>query len=133
MDNKRSRTDVMSEVIFLGKLVERIVAGKIRVPRFQRTFVWKQGDLHKLLESILRGFPIGSILVWDTAEEIASTERIGPVKIGSPPDGSVGYLLDGQQRVSTLGSGSSIWRLLPSLSRPIRWPERPRARVSPLS
>ena len=102
MDNKRSRTDVMSEVIFLGKLVERIVAGKIRVPRFQRTFVWKQGDLHKLLESILRGFPIGSILVWDTAEKIASTGRIGPVKIGSPPDGSVGYLLDGQQRVSTL-------------------------------
>lgn len=100
--NKRSRTDVMSEVIFLGKLVERIVAGKIRVPRFQRAFVWRQADLHALLESILRGFPIGSILVWDTVENIASTERIGPVEIGSPPDGSVGYLLDGQQRVSTL-------------------------------
>ena len=102
IDNKRSRTDVMSEVIFLGKLVERIVAGKIRVPRFQRAFVWKQTDLHALLESILRGFPIGSILVWDTEEKIESTERIGPVAIDPPPNGSVGYLLDGQQRVSTL-------------------------------
>lgn len=102
LDNKRSRTDVMSEVIFLGNLVERIVAGKIRVPRFQRAFVWKQADLHALLESILRGFPIGSILVWDTEERIASTERVGPVTIGPPPAGSVGYLLDGQQRVSTL-------------------------------
>ena len=100
--NKRSRTDVMSEVVFLGKLVERVVAGKIRVPRFQRAFVWRQEDLHALLESILRGFPIGSILVWDTDEKVASTESVGPVTIGRPPPGSVGYVLDGQQRVSTL-------------------------------
>ena len=101
-DDKRSRTDVATEVIFLGRLVERIVGGRIRVPRFQRTFVWKQADLLALLDSILRGFPIGSILVWDTEENIESTERIGPVRIGPPPGGVVGYLIDGQQRVSTL-------------------------------
>ncbi len=99
---ERRRTDVMSEVIFLNKLVERVVAGRIRVPRFQRPFVWKQGDLHALLESILRGFPIGSILVWDTDQPISSTDRIGPVPILPPPKGSIGYLLDGQQRVSTM-------------------------------
>lgn len=102
LDSRGGRTDVLSEVVFLGKLIERIVAGKIRVPRFQRAFVWKQADLHALLESILRGFPIGSILVWDTEENIASTERIGPVPITSAPAASVGYVLDGQQRVSTL-------------------------------
>ena len=101
-DGKRSRTDVVTEVMFLGRLVERIEAGKIRVPRFQRAFVWKQGDLLALLDSILRGFPIGSILVWDTEENIESTGRVGPVKIGPPPGGVVGYLIDGQQRVSTL-------------------------------
>jgi len=102
LDSRGGRTDVLSEVVFLGKLIERIVAGKIRVPRFQRAFVWKQADLHALLESILRGFPIGSILVWDTEENIASTEHIGPVPITSAPAASVGYVLDGQQRVSTL-------------------------------
>lgn len=101
-EDKRSRTDVATEVMFLGKLVERIAAGKIRVPRFQRTFVWKQADLLALLDSILRGFPIGSILVWDTEEKIESTERIGPLKIEPDPGGVVGYLIDGQQRVSTL-------------------------------
>ena len=101
-DGKRSRTDVVTEVIFLGKLVERIAAGNIRVPRFQRAFVWKQADLLALLDSILRGFPIGSILVWDTEENIESTDRMGPVKIDPPPGGVVGYLIDGQQRVSTL-------------------------------
>ena len=101
-DGKRSRTEVVPEVVFLGKLVERIAAGKVRVPRFQRAFVWKQPDLHALLDSILRGFPIGSILVWDTEENIESTQRIGPVVINSRPSGLIGYLLDGQQRVSTL-------------------------------
>ena len=96
------RTEVVPEVVFLGKLVERVAAGKIRVPRFQRPFVWKQGDLYQLLDSVLRGFPIGSILVWDTENVIETTERVGPVEVRPPPDGLVGYLLDGQQRISTL-------------------------------
>ena len=101
-NGSQARTEVVPEVVFLGKLVERIAAGKIRVPRFQRAFVWKQPDLHALLDSVLRGFPIGSILVWDTEENIESTERVGPVKVSPRPDGLVSYLLDGQQRVSTL-------------------------------
>ena len=100
--DSRSRPEVVPEVVFLGKLVERIAAGKIRVPRFQRAFVWKQTDLHALLDSVLRGFPIGSILVWDTEETIETTGRVGPVDVDPRPAGLVGYLLDGQQRVSTL-------------------------------
>ena len=103
MSNRRQvRTEVVPEVVFLGKLVERVAAGKIRVPRFQRPFVWKQGDLYQLLDSVLRGFPIGSILVWDTEDAIETIERVGPVEVRPPPDGLVGYLLDGQQRISTL-------------------------------
>lgn len=98
----KGRAEVVPEVVFLGKLVERVAAGKIRVPKFQRPFVWKQGDLHQLLESVLHGFPIGAILVWDTEEDIETTRRVGPVEIGPSPGGPVGYLLDGQQRVSTL-------------------------------
>ena len=98
-----SRMEVVSEVVFLGKLVERAMAGKIRVPKFQRDFVWKQSDLHKLLESVLYGYPIGSILVWDTERKIETRKSIGPVDVGLPPDGlEVGYVLDGQQRLSTL-------------------------------
>ena len=99
---RQKRTEVSPEVVFLGSLVDRVAAGKIRVPRFQRAFVWKRPDLTALLDSVLRGFPIGSILVWETERSIASNDRIGPVKIGRRPDGAVGYLLDGQQRVSTL-------------------------------
>ena len=96
------RTDVLPEVVFLGKLVEQVAAGRIRVPRFQRAFVWKQADLHDLLDSVIRGFPIGSILVWETEDAIESAPRVGPIEISDRPGGQVGYLLDGQQRVSTL-------------------------------
>ena len=96
------RAEVSPEVAFLGNLVDRIATGKVRVPRFQRGFVWKQQDLHALLDSVLRGFPIGSVLVWDTDMEIATVARVGPVEVGPPPAGLVGYLLDGQQRLSTL-------------------------------
>ena len=101
-DGSRARTEVMPEVVFLGKLVERVAAGKIRVPRFQRAFVWKQADLYALLDSVLRGFPIGSILVWDTEETMETTQRVGPVEVSHEATGLIGYLLDGQQRVSTL-------------------------------
>lgn len=102
MSDIEKHTEVVPEVIFLGKLVERVAAGKIRVPKFQRDFVWNQPDLSALLDSVRRGFPIGSILVWDTEKGIQSTPRIGPLEISPGSDGSVGYLLDGQQRVSTL-------------------------------
>ena len=129
-NDRQKRTEVVPEVVFLGKLVERVAAGKIRVPRFQRPFVWKQPDLSALLDSVMRGFPIGSILVWDTEKNIESTGRIGPIKISLRADGSAGYLLDGQQRVSTLAGTLLLtddmdpivdqieWRLYYDLDRP---------------
>lgn len=97
------RAEVVPEVIFLGKLMERIASGKIRVPKFQRPFIWRQHDIFALLESVYMGFPIGSILIWETDQEnIESTPFVGPIEVGRRPLGKVGYLLDGQQRVSTL-------------------------------
>ena len=120
-DGRQNRTEVVPEVIFLGKLIERVAAGKIRVPRFQRAFVWKQPDLAALLDSVLRGFPIGSILVWDTDEKIESTPRIGPVEISPRTDGMVGYLLDGQQRVSTLAGTLRLTVDMDSIVDQIDW------------
>ncbi len=91
--------------------------------------MWKQQDMHALLDSVFRGFPIGSILVWETEEDIESATHVGPIKVGVRPDGLVGYLLDGQQRISTLvgtlrlpeGSTSTVdqidWRVYFDLER----------------
>ena len=83
--------------------------------------MWKQSDLAALLDSVLRGFPIGSILVWDTDKKIESPPRIGPVEISPRPDGMVGYLLDGQQRVSTLAGTLRLTDDMDSIVDQIDW------------
>ena len=120
-DGRQKRTEVVSQIVSLGWLVERVAAGKIRVPRFQRAFVWKQPDLSALLDSVLRGFPIGSILVWDTDRQIESSPRIGPIEIVSRPAGLVSYILDGQQRVSTLAGTLRLMGGTASIVDQIDW------------
>jgi len=98
-----NQTEVVSEVVFLGKLLERIASGRVRVPHFQRAFVWSQMDVLDLLDSVFEGFPIGAILLWETdPKNITSSSHVGPIKVDSSPSSYVEYLLDGQQRVSTL-------------------------------
>jgi Protein of unknown function DUF262 len=90
----------------LRSMLEDVQRGNIRVPRFQRPFVWKDDQRLELLESIRDNMPIGSLLVWRTTKfELDSFPAIGPHFI--PPltsASSLGrqYLLDGHQRVSTL-------------------------------
>ena len=49
------------EALFLD-----IDAGEIKLPRFQREFVWDKEQSAKLIDSILRGFPIGTFIFWKT-------------------------------------------------------------------
>ena len=88
-NGNRGRTEVITEVVFLGKLIEQIAAGKVRIPRFQRPFVWKQEDLHQLLDSVLRGIPIGSILMSGTQIILIESASNGSdqSKSAPPPGG----------------------------------------------
>ncbi|MEM9463146.1 MAG: DUF262 domain-containing protein, partial [Myxococcota bacterium] len=98
----KKKTDVKQEVLFLGRLLEGLLEGKIRIPHFQRPFVWRQSDMLRLLDSVVLGYPIGSILLFDTGTKVSSHDRVGPITIGANPRGTISYLLDGQQRLSTL-------------------------------
>jgi hypothetical protein len=90
----------------LKGLLEDVQNGHIRVPRFQRPFVWRDEQRLQLLESIRDNMPIGSLLVWRTSQfELACFPKVGPHTIPSSSTSSVSgrqYLLDGHQRVSTL-------------------------------
>ena len=54
----------------LSRLVERVNAGEIKIPKFQRGFVWQRPAVIALLESILQGYPIGSLLFWRTEQKL---------------------------------------------------------------
>lgn len=87
----------------IDKLINRINSGDIRIPAFQRPYVWKQNQILELLDSIVKNYPIGSILLWSTSERLKHTRNIAGYAI---PDNDleypVNYVLDGQQRLSSV-------------------------------
>jgi hypothetical protein len=101
--------DPSPEILRIEQLVNGVKVGDIRLPKFQRPFVWDKGDILKLWDSVYKGYPIGSILLWLTKEELASERKIADLDINDRPDEyPTNYLLDGQQRLSTL-CGALYW------------------------
>jgi hypothetical protein len=88
--------------IKVADLVDRFDSGEIRLPLMQRDYVWKPRKVTALLDSLYRAWPIGSFYVWRALEE----EHPAKMRVGMPPqkrlDGFVGFLLDGQQRLTSL-------------------------------
>ncbi|WP_370500599.1 DUF262 domain-containing protein [Mycolicibacterium sp. jd] len=81
----------------LNHLVLDIGAGRIALPDIQRPFVWSSAKARDLFDSMYRGYPIGTIMLWETGVET------GTRKIGDSEDRSPQYLIvDGQQRLTSL-------------------------------
>ncbi|MBN2389201.1 MAG: DUF262 domain-containing protein [Anaerolineae bacterium] len=77
--------------------------GRIKIPSFQRDFVWTREQTAKLLDSIIKGFPIGTFIFWKTQEYLRHVRNIGDVDLPEPPAGEpIQYVLDGQQRITSL-------------------------------
>lgn len=93
---------IKPEVALIEDLFDELNSGRLRIPQFQRPFVWKPEDMRTLFDSIQKGYPIGSLLFWNTSTSIQSFQHIGPIKVPTPPSNSLTYVLDGQQRISTL-------------------------------
>ena len=84
-------------------LISEIEKGLIKIPKFQRNFVWSLDKTAKLLDSILKGYPIGTFILWETNERLNDIKNIGNLELPTIPDGvKVQYVLDGQQRITSL-------------------------------
>lgn len=84
-------------------LISEIQKGQIKIPKFQRDFVWSLDKTAKLLDSILKGYPIGTFILWETNERLNDIKNIGDIELPPIPDDiKVQYVLDGQQRITSL-------------------------------
>src|SRR5688500_5640358 len=86
------------------KLIQRVNEGAIRVPSFQRPLRWRSDDVVKLFDSILKGYPIGSVLFWKHSFEATSELRIGGATLKVPAHVDGWFIVDGQQRVTALAA-----------------------------
>lgn len=84
-------------------IVKNVDKGLFQIPRFQRDFVWDIKESAKLIDSLIKGFPIGTFVLWKTKERLSSLKGLGGVVFNKQPeDDSVYYILDGQQRITSL-------------------------------
>lgn len=85
----------MSELVALAR------GGKLRMPRFQRGFRWDERDVTKFFDSLWRGFPVGSLLLWKR-QAPAQQVAFGSLTVdGEGEDGAL-WVVDGQQRLTAL-------------------------------
>lgn len=96
-------TTARPEIIAVSDLLEGVTSGMIRIPRFQRPYVWGPDDIIQLFDSVLRGYPIGSLLIWQTdRDDITSLENLGPITLPKDGPSTRQYVVDGHQRLATL-------------------------------
>ena len=84
-------------------IVEAVTRGQIRIPAFQRGFVWDSERVAYLMDSIYKAYPFGSLMFWRTKEQLKFDRDLGPFRLSEPKeDYPVDYVLDGQQRVTSI-------------------------------
>lgn len=93
----------MADTLTIRKLMEELTSGRMRVPNFQRGFVWDPERVSYLMDSIYKGFPFGSVLLWRTKESLSFERDLGPFSLpNNDPSFPTDYILDGQQRITSI-------------------------------
>ena len=103
----------MNNTMKLQNLINEVESKKLILPDFQRKFVWKQEDMCGLFASILCQMPFGSILTLESNDDEFSCKKFGAkprelkedINLGS----QVEYLIDGQQRLTSLFAGFTTY------------------------
>ncbi|MBK7782546.1 MAG: DUF262 domain-containing protein [Ardenticatenia bacterium] len=87
----------------IREILDLVPRGQIRIPAFQRGFVWDPDQVAYLMDSIYKGYPFGSLLLWRTREQLRHERKVGPFDLPvRDPDYPIDYVLDGQQRVTSI-------------------------------
>jgi hypothetical protein len=91
------------------------LGGVLRIPSFQRGLKWESSDVLEFLDSLYKGYPVGSLLFRE-ADAPAGSLSFGPLSIPAPEISRALWVVDGQQRLTTLAA---------ALGRPLPIPRTP--------
>lgn len=83
----------------VNQLIEKIDTGELGLPELQRPFIWKDTKVRDLFDSMMRGYPIGYLMLWEcpTLEKKKSI-GVDAHSYDSPKE----VIIDGQQRLTSL-------------------------------
>ena len=83
--------------MIIRQILDKIDENQLFVPAFQREYVWKRANVRSLFSSLVKGYPTGNLLTWETNKP---PELKGAVY--EETWGTVKLILDGQQRITSL-------------------------------
>ena len=87
----------------INTLIERVLSGQIRIPGFQRGYVWDPQRVALLMDTIFKGYPYGTVLMWRSSERLLTEKALGGFVLPEPTKGyPLDYVLDGQQRITSI-------------------------------
>ncbi|MEV8436175.1 DUF262 domain-containing protein [Actinosynnema sp. NPDC051121] len=90
-----------SDSYSITQVVSLAESGYLRVPSFQRSFVWGSSDVRALFDSLYRGFPVGTLLLWQRYGPPGDIS-FGPLTLDVAERTDALWVVDGQQRVTSL-------------------------------
>ena len=102
MDRRQAPVSQL-QIFTVEYLMHLILEGHVRIPSYSRRFIWRNQQTILLLDSIVRGYPIGTIMF---SEGPAPEEEIsfGPIMVHAPAEQRAYWVIDGQQRLVSLVS-----------------------------
>ena len=84
-------------------VIDHVVGGRIRIPAFQRGFVWDASRVAYFMDTLYKGYPFGAVLLWRTNNELRTERQLGPFDLPSVDEAyPIDYVLDGQQRLTSI-------------------------------
>ncbi len=105
------------DTLSIRLIIEQVERGQLRVPAFQRGFVWEPDRVAFFMDSIFKQYPFGSLLLWRAQERLKCERSLGPFQLPEPvADYPLDYVLDGQQRITSLYSTFQTGRSAPQSS-----------------
>ncbi len=108
----RVRIDVKKEII--QSLVDELKSGKYLLPSFQRQYVWDEDDIKDFIDSLVKNYPIGTIILWKPSTPTVS--QIDPfskplIDVEESNRREIFYIVDGQQRLTSLLLLLNNWKI----------------------
>lgn len=92
--------EIYSNTTFnVNHLISKIETGELGLPELQRPFVWKDTKVRDLLDSMMKGYPVGYLMLWKCPD--SDSNRVigtGTHNYDSPRE----VIIDGQQRLTSL-------------------------------
>ena len=83
----------------VNQLIEKIDTGNLGLPELQRPFIWKDSKVRDLFDSLMHGYPIGYLMLWECpAFEKKKSIGVDSHSYDSPKE----VIIDGQQRLTSL-------------------------------